>query len=677
MRRGRRGGIDLFLEEGAYTTLAAAVSILVVVSLLFAIASGIWSMARAGDAQVAADATALAGANVVSSYHTAATVLDATILSMGLTGLCVTGAGMVALLVPAARAQAPQTIKAGLRMIEKRNDLATSASRGLQELERVLPYVVAANGVRVCVAQGTDEITVTGAAYAVPSTSASDFPALEGEQIQTGGLEESAEDLQEAADDLSRAAEQTAAAKEEAWLADCGREGRNMQERAATLSGISAAENPDFASSITWEPEVALDRTRAYYAWRLAHNGPEGPGVEAAADAAARSAFYRYAVERFRDAHVAEEDGRVTSTVELLPRNTAEVRATSLYTDRTWPTTLEASGRTAHYGAGCPGARGAGSSACSLADIERGAVRECGVCHFGVGDVGKAPAASTSIDNGFEYHLRAFTEALDDYVACRNRELELERAAQAAAEDAGSAFEEALSVLASRRPRIAPPGRYGVVSLVVSGELTAPEELSTDFAETPGLGRRGAIAAAVLAPDPATDTSNAISSFFSSLEDRAGGGGAVGLIDDVMGLWGSLLVSYGNLGEGLAALMDELLGGLSSLGMGPIATWLGGRIDGAVRALGFEPVDLSSMKPVLTDSENVLSRSDIPTLADAQGVLRSMPLGTTDPEALLAAAGYEVGEHLASTTFTIAEIPLPGDRSIPLTIRLRDLIGGG
>ena len=77
MERGRSAGIDLFLEDGAYTTLTSAVSILVILSLLFAIASGIWSMSRAGDTQVAADVTALAGANVVSSYHTAATVLDA------------------------------------------------------------------------------------------------------------------------------------------------------------------------------------------------------------------------------------------------------------------------------------------------------------------------------------------------------------------------------------------------------------------------------------------------------------------------------------------------------------------------------------------------------------------------------------------------------------------------
>ena len=159
MERGRRYGTDLFVEEGAYTTLAAAVSMLVVLSLLFVIASGIWSASRSGDVQVAADTTALAGANVVASYHTAATVLDAVVLSMGLAGLCVTGVGLVALLIPGANAAASQTIDVGLRMLDARNDFATSASRGLERLERALPFLVAANATRTCSAQSSASLT--------------------------------------------------------------------------------------------------------------------------------------------------------------------------------------------------------------------------------------------------------------------------------------------------------------------------------------------------------------------------------------------------------------------------------------------------------------------------------------------------------------------------------------
>ena len=673
--RARRLGVDAFIEDGAYTTLAAAVSILLVMVLLFSSTSAVWSMSRAGDTQAAADATAMAGANVVSSYHTAATVVDASILSLGLTGFVVTGVGLAATLVPGAQA-AGQMVDAGVRIIKMRNEFASSTSRGLKTLEDALPWLVAANGARACSAQSSESVEFSGSAMAVPRESASEFPALEGSEIETEEIEAGADELDQAATDLARANEKAAQKKEAAWLVDCGREGANMQERAASLSGLSAAENPDYASSLTWEPMVALGRTRAYYRWRRDHDEPVGSGVEARADAAARHAFYTYACEEFADARVEEVDGRMAASVPMLPRNTEEVKGTRLYTDARWPSSYESQGLTLHFGSSCPGATGAVGPSLSLQSIDASAAHECEVCKFSVTDVGKAPAASTSIDNGYEYHLREFTRALQEYVDARNEQLEQERRAKSKAQGVSDAFEDAISVLAGKRPRIAPPGRAGCVAMVASGEISADNVLSNPFAPTPELQRRGAISAAALAPDPATRENNVLSNFFSTVQERVGDRGAVGLIDDVMGLWGDLLISYGDLGEGLGDVMDGLLGGLDALGAGPLASWLSGRISGVVRGLGFEPVDLSCKKPVLTDSSNVIAQSDVAGLGDLQSALRSIPLGSTDPGAILQAAGYAVGERIYATEFTLASIPLPGGGSIPLTIRLGDLFKG-
>ena len=673
--RARRLGVDAFIEDGAYTTLAAAVSILLVMALLFSSTSAVWSMSRAGDTQAAADATAMAGANVVSSYHTAATVVDASILSLGLTGFVVTGVGLAATLVPGAQA-AGQMVDAGVRIIKMRNEFASSTSRGLKTLEDALPWLVAANGARACSAQSSESVEFSGSAMAVPRESASEFPALEGSEIETEEIEAGADELDQAATDLARANEKAAQKKEAAWLVDCGREGANMQERAASLSGLSAAENPDYASSLTWEPMVALGRTRAYYRWRRDHDEPVGSGVEARADAAARHAFYTYACEEFADARVEEVDGRMAASVPMLPRNTEEVKGTRLYTDARWPSSYESQGLTLHFGSSCPGATGAVGPSLSLQSIDASAAHECEVCKFSVTDVGKAPAASTSIDNGYEYHLREFTRALQEYVDARNEQLEQERRAKSKAQGVSDAFEDAISVLAGKRPRIAPPGRAGCVAMVASGEISADNVLSNPFAPTPELQRRGAISAAALAPDPATRENNVLSNFFSTVRERVGDRGAVGLIDDVMGLWGDLLISYGDLGEGLGDVMDGLLGGLDALGAGPLASWLSGRISGVVRGLGFEPVDLSCKKPVLTDSSNVIAQSDVAGLGDLQSALRSIPLGSTDPGAILQAAGYAVGERIYATEFTLASIPLPGGGSIPLTIRLGDLFKG-
>lgn len=674
-KRQLRWGIDLFIEDGAYTTVASAVAMLMVLTLVFSASLAVWSASRSADVQVSADATALAGANVVSSYHTAATVLDACALSMGLAGFAMAGVGLVGTLVPGAQELAGETVDTAIRMLRMRNEFISSASEGLQKLEQTLPFLVAAQGTRACDAQDTESIDYVGTAIALPRDSASEFPAIDGEQIDTSRLEEAGDSLDAAAAALAEAARETAQAKEAGWIADCGRAGMNMQERADRLSGISSADNPVFASSLTWEPNVALDRARAYYRWRFDHDEPEGSGVEARADAAARHAFYGYAIDRLAHAQVNEQDGRVTSNVELLPKNTEEVRATTLYTEAVWPSTVEAGELTLHFDRSCPGAKGASGGSLALSSIDAGSARECPVCHFSVSDVGKAPAASTSIDNGFEYHLCEFTVALDAYVAARNHELELERKAQEEAEGAGDAFEEAIAALSAKRPRIAPPGRNGCIALVAADELETPEELRTSFAADKDVPRRGAVSAAVLAPEPATEHNNVLSRFCSGLEERVGSDGTVGLVDGVMDLWGRLLVSYGDMGDGLSEAFDGLTEKLEPFGLGPVATWLRERIQGIVSGLGFEQVDLRLRKPVLTNTANVLSHSDMAGITDVQALLRSIPAGSSDPAAILEAIGYELGSYVQSLEVTLAEIPLPGGGSIPLTVRLRDLTG--
>lgn len=684
MVRGSRNGDDawgvgLFIQEGAYTTLAAAVSMLMVLALLFSAALGAWSMSRAGDVQVSADAAALAGSNVVSSYRTAATVVDAAVLSLGLTGMAMVGAGLVGTLVPGVSAAAGETVQMGVKLIRERNEFARSASQGLQTLEGAVPYLVAANAARVCEAQSTDAMSVSGTAIASPWESASDFPALAGQQIETGELEEAAASLGDVADELAQASEESAARKEAAWLADCGRDGMNMRERAAALSSISDAENPAYASSITWEPAVALKRAQAYYRTRRDEGVPDGTSVEAQVDAAARHAFYVYASEELARARIDIVDGHVVSTLELLPKNMEEVKETRLYTQAIWPTTQEEAGLTLHFSAACPGATGGVGPACALSSVGTSTQR-CRVCLFSVGDVGKAVMPSTTIDNGFEYHLREFTIALYDYAVARDRELEIEQRASSQARVAGSSFEEALSVLAGKRPRIAPPGRYGCVALVTTDEIDAPQSLEAPWSPGVSLGRRAAISAAALAPDVQTSENNVLATFMASLERRGGSATVSGILGDVMDLWGDLLMAYGDMSEGLGSLMDDLLDGMTGLGAGPIASWLGERVRGAVSSLGLEPVDLRLFKPVLTDSAGVIEQGGLTGLSDLQATLRSLHVGTTDPTAVLEELGYRVERKIDGSRFTIAQIPLPGGGSIPLTVGLGDLFsvaGGG
>lgn len=683
-----RAGIDLFIEDGAYTTLSSAVVILVVLTLLFSSTAAIWSMSRAGDTQAAADSGALAGANVVASYHTAATVVDASILSLGLAGFATIGTGLVAILIPGAELAAGDMVDTGIEIIKTRNKFAKSASKGLQKIETALPYLVAARATQAVSAQDTEGATYTGTALAVPRTSESDFVALEGSEISTDVIKDTSKDLERAVDELQKASEETAKAKERAWLADCGGSDPAsvgscscMWERARSLAKLSDIENPHYASSVTWEPQVALDRAKAYYRLRLANEAPQGSSVETKAESAARKAFYTYASAEVNRAYITEDGDRTTSYIPLLPRNTDEVRATELYTDAAWPTSTNDGKTYLHYGTSCPNyKKGTPGGLASVAAYD--GQDKCNRCHFGVSSLGAVAAPSTSIENGFEYHFDRFKDALEDYVECRNKELELMRQTEDEADRAGNAFDEAIKALSGERPRIAPPGRNGVVALAVSGAISSPDELNSSFNTTVRLGDRGAISAAVLAPDDATAQNNVLSRFFSTLEERSGG--VVGVLDGVMDVWGRLLVGYGDIQGSADELMDEMIDDLGggSGALSSIASWLGDTVSASVAALGLEPCDLRLRKPVLTDTANVIKSpgSDITGLSNAQDKLRSIPLGVTDPKALCEALEYQVERTISGTVFTLAEIPLPGGGSIPLTVDVATLagaLGGG
>ena len=683
-----RAGIDLFIEDGAYTTLSSAVVILVVLTLLFSSTAAIWSMSRAGDTQVAADSGALAGANVVSSYHTAATVVDASMLSLGLAGFATIGTGLVAILIPGAELAAGDMVDTGIEIIKTRNKFAKSASEGLQKIETALPYLVAARATQAVSAQETEGVNYTGTALAVPRTSESDFVALEGSEISTDVIKDTSKDLERTADELQKASEDTAKAKERAWLADCGGSDPAsvgscscMWERARSLAKLSDIENPHYASSVTWEPRVALDRAKAYYRLRLANEAPQGSSVETKAESAARKAFYTYASAEVNRAYVTEDGDEVTSYIPLLPRNTDEVRATELYTDAVWPTSTNDDKTYLHYGTSCPNyKKGTPGGLASVADYD--GQDRCNRCHFGVSSLGAVAAPSTSIENGFEYHFDEFKDALEDYVECRNKELELMRQTEDEADRAGNAFDEAIKALSGERPRIAPPGRNGVVAFAVSGAISSPDELSSSFNAAVRLGERGAISAAVLAPDDATAQNNVLSRFFSTLEERSGG--VAGVLDGVIDVWGRLLVGYGDIQGSADELMGEMIDGLGggSGALGSIASWLGDTVSASVAALGLEPCDLRLRKPVLTDTANVIKSpgSDITGLSNAQDKLRSIPLGVTDPKALCEALEYQVERTISGVVFTLAEIPLPGGGSIPLTVDVATLagaLGGG
>lgn len=680
MRTGSASGDerDLLLsvfrdDEDGFTTVAVAVALLLCLTLVFAAASAGWVSARSSEVQRVADAAALAGQNAVAAYSTIAQVLDACVLSLGLTGVVTYGAGLVASCVPGLTGVGLELCSVGGRVLEARSRFARAAGEGLSRLEATLPLLVVANSASCVAANSEEGLSYVGCAIPFPAVSSSDFSALEVE-VDQEGMDELSERMRAASEEARAAKERADEALERGWWADCASAPYCLWERASSLAGLPAAGNPRFSSSDGWNFGVPLQRARGYYAARLSAERVAGRTDEELTDAACRRAFYEHALGRVRAGSWAEHaDGTVAANLPSLPRNADETRATTLYTIRSWPCTMEGDTRTLHCSLDCSGAAGEASGTAALCELDAGEVARCGACGMDVGELGRVASASTAIENGFEYYWRIIVETSEDYEAARAELAEAERVTRELAEEGEVAFEEAAGQLASASPTICPPGAWGCVAVVARADgATVPTELTRAFLSSAELPAGAAVSAAVLAPDESTAENNVLSSFLDAL---SGDSVLAGAADGVLDLWGDLLVGYGAAAGQVAEAGGAFLDGLDGVLGGSVGAWLREQLKGVLEDLGIAPVDMRLRKPVLTNTQDVLDQSGLEQAASVRELVSRLP-DAASPVDFARSLGLELVNGAGGTTLTVAELELPGTGvAIPLTVDLSSLAG--
>lgn len=675
---GERGGgrapvLSLFRDdEDGFTTVAVAIALLLSLTLVFSAAAASWVAARSSEVQSVADAAAMAGENAVAAFSTVAQVLDACVLSMGLAGIVVYGAGLVTSCVPALTATGAVMCETGGKILETRRQFAQSAAQGIERLEDTLPLLVVANSASCVEANAQEGLVYVGCALPFPTESQSDFSAFEAD-VDDQELAELSEQMRTASEEAAETQGRVQDTLARGWMADCGSAPYCLRERAASLAGLSGAENPNYPSVAGWTFGAPLLRARRYYAARLQRTPVKGATAEELTDAACRRAFYEYALGKVREGSYEElDDGVVLIDLPELPRNAEQTRATELYTQVLWPCTLEDGVRTLHSSTSCPAATGPAAGPASLADLDAGVLASCDTCRMDAGELGRVAAASTSIENGFEYHWRAVVEASEQYEQARNEQAQAERRSRELAEEGSGAFSRALEQLHVARPTLCPPGAWGCVAVVArTSSQTVPTELTQAFLSSAELPEGAAASAAVLAPDESTAQNNVLASFFGALS--AGDSALGGTADAVLELWGDLLVGYGSAYEGVAGAGGRFLEGLDGVLGGSVGSWLKGRLKEVMVSAGLEPADLRLRKPVLVNTQDVLGQSGLDQASSVRDLVRKLPDAGTAYD-FARAAGLWLIEEVGDATFTVAEITLPGtDVSWPLTIDLSRL----
>lgn len=658
-----------FCDEGGYSTITLTCALLLSVVLMLSVALAGWSHAKSADIQNVADVAALAGSNVVSAYTTIAAVLDACVLSLGILGISVLAAGLVCAAIPVLQMASSPMVEGGKKILSVRKDFAKSCYQGMQKLENALPVLILANAAAVTHANSTTSTSYAGAALCYPQKSQSDF-GLYNELLDTSALETKTHDVAQVSQELEDAANEARAAKERAFRADCVDDPRCLQSRAKDLAGLSSVQNPVYTSPEAWKFLYAKHRALNYYAQRTYDSCPPDPTPDELQRYYARDRFYHYAYQTIRQAPC--EEGSATR-IELpeLAHGVEAVKKTILYTERVWPIYQQNGENVLHCAGSCPGIEGKQMSLGSLADIDKGNSKMCPVCKMDVRAMARVAAASTNINNGFEYYWQIIVEESRKYQTAKDKVAELEKNLEDKAHKAALSFDEVLAHFGTKRPKLCPPGAFGCIALVVRAHrVEPPATLLQNYIKRKTLPSGAAIAGSCLAPTEDDSAHNVLGELAHSLASAFPS--TLGIAEGVADLWGKLLVGYGAGYRKVEQASSDFLETLDEVAGERIASWLRDKVRTSIEAIGLEPADMRCKKPVLVHTQDILDKSGKTQVGEIRDIIVQMP---TDADEARAWALNKTEEILGSQEVTIAELKFrdPVPFSIPLTLNLGEL----
>ena len=666
-------------DDGGFTSVGMVLALLVCLSLIFTAAQVYRVNTASARVQDVADAAALAAENQVAEFILVARVCDALVLSLTLTSLVCFGVGLAALCVPGAAGASAKLLDAGKAVVKARDKFSQRATQGLDALQKALPFLCAANAAAVAVENGVGQARSSYVALAVlvpGSGKELKVEASQGTQDVEEVVDQNAEQIKEDAERAEQAAQEANRAKKEAFDHDCGNNPSYcLYERAKSLAGLHGDSNPLYRNVDAWSFSVPLERARAYYRQRLCQEGPANGSAEEGARSALRKRLYGFAVDLLARGYVVDTPQEFRASFPLLPKNADEVRRTELYGESVYPVTQGQDGPPVmHAWSGCPSAAGFTGRG-SIADLDRGGYGTCDDCRFTASSMGSVAAASSSIQNGFEYHYRAVARQAELYQQARKELDPCSQDMKGKVEEVLESMDEALKDAAKKRISVEPPGSLGVVVLAADLGSTVPSSgLGSSFVKGQGqLGPRAAVSGATLLADDANEGSNVISSLLDgfSVDENL----PVAALRGVLECWSSLLSAYT---KGQSALVDGLVRALDAVPLASqsgLGTWAAEQVTDVMAKAGLEPAKVESLKPVLVNTGRVVAKdSGSFAVRFKQVKQRSSALmgESADVFSSVLSNVEQQAVELLGSSYTIATVQPLGELgpSIPLTVTL-------
>ncbi len=685
--RKSKTGRSLFWNEEGFSTVGSAVALLITLSLLFTAARVYEINSYSADIQEVADASALAAENVVGEFYILARVCDAMVFTLSLSSLTAFGIGVITACIPITAEFSSVFLEASNELRQARNTFSQKSIKVLNAAQKALPFYAAAKAQFVFAAnsQGSSSHSYKGIALLAPLTSKDlEEPSFEVSDDLITSSDEEIESIAEKGESAEENAKKANELKRKAYEHDCGNKPNYcMYERAESLAGMEGADNPFFSSSETWDFSIPLERTKKYYQKRYENEAPLGSSVAEKSNSALRKRFYAYALEEINKGYVYETEDSFQAYFPLLPKNTEEMRGTPLYYSSDYPITKTSEGTLRmHAWDGCPQkTKEASVGYGSLQQLGSGGFVKCSVCDFSASSVGKIAAASSSVENGFEYHYRIVAECAQEYQLIRN---DLDKESKEIKDGVSELFEglkKALEEAFAYRIEVDPPGKYGVVVLAV--DTASPSSLGhfpSSFVEDAGsIGIRAALSSATLVEESSDEGKTIINSFFDGIEDSSTSM-ALGPAQTVASLWSSLLTAYTEGNESIEKGIEDTLSQIPLTSESGLALWASKSFKSLIKSIGFEPPELRASKAVLVNSSHVLQADNSrfsATLLSVKRASSELNSGSSLFDSALSSIERNALKKIEGlgSEFEIATISLlRGAVEIPITIALPNYV---
>lgn len=681
---------SIFWSEEGFSTVGMVLALLISLALIFT-AARVYEINEASSrVQEVADAAVLSAENVVGEFYLIASICDALVLSLSLTTVGCLALSVVCACTPPTSGLSKTLLEIAQKIKKSRDEFCDSAQSALEKLAQALPFIAAVKAQEV---YSSNSGLSTGASYQGLVVLAP-WDMETGEDVSFDGSDEALDEVADERDSLEDEAKKAEEAaqranewKQHAYEHDSiSKDSYCMYERAAKLAGMSGESNPFFSSVDTWSFSASLDRAKAYYRLRWQNESPKGQTVDELSNSALRKIFYEYAQKTVGKGYVKESESSFEALFPRLPRNTDEMRLTELYTESRYPKTVDVQGLPIlHAWNGCPAlAQGSNAGMGSIQEMDGvAAYTPCSYCKFAPSSMGKVAAASSSIENGFEYHYNEVAKAAEEYQKAREELDPLSEKVKGRVGRLLEALQAAFSEACSQRIDITPPGHCGAIALVsdIGVSQTRFPSSIVSSSGVDGLGARVALSAATLARESSDEGKNVVTSFLDGVSGE--GSAAVGGARCALRLWSGFLDVYAEGHDALLETIESVLNGIPLVGgASGLGTWASEALRNAISDVGFSPVDLSARKAVLVNSVHVLKADDSSfsarLLSAKEAALSSG--GDAGLQGAISCIEAEAADAIAGleSEFTVATIVLfDGLVEVPVTVTLPKAVSDG